>query len=317
VAVSVENGRERIITKKRLHAIDGMVWLTDGSSVAVSAREAASAPLRLWRITLASGVMQPLTTDVSDHLLAGLTHNGQKVAAVRVDVGRTLWWAPVSDLSRARQVASDAGELSELESLAWMPDGRLLYTSTESGNADIWVYDAAKDKRRRLTTDARDDFNPTSSPDGTIVFASERSGASGLWAMSDAGETSVRQLTTGGDSRPTIAPRRFRSIPARCHPVGSDRTVADAAARRCRRSVDSGRRHTARGIARWTLGCLLLAHTRTLGACGDAAEWRQAAAGVSALADALRTHRALVPRQPIDRVHRLRRRRFQHLDAEP
>jgi len=206
VAVSVENGRKRIITKKRLHAIDGMVWLTDGSSVAVSAREAASAPLRLWRITLASGVMQPLTTDVSDHLLAGLTHNGQKVAAVRVDVGRTLWWAPVSDLSRARQVASDAGELSELESLAWMPDGRLLYTSTESGNADIWVYDAAKDKRRRLTTDARDDFNPTSSPDGTIVFASERSGASGLWAMSDAGETSVRQLTTGGDSRPTIAP---------------------------------------------------------------------------------------------------------------
>ena len=62
VAVSVENGRKRIITKKRLHAIDGMVWLTDGSSVAVSAREAASAPLRLWRITLASGVMQPLTT---------------------------------------------------------------------------------------------------------------------------------------------------------------------------------------------------------------------------------------------------------------
>jgi len=79
-------------------------------------------------------------------------------------------------------------------------------TSTESGNADIWVYDAVHDRRRQLTTDARDDFNPTSSPDGTIVFASERSGASGLWAMSDAGETSVRQLTTGGDSRPTIAP---------------------------------------------------------------------------------------------------------------
>lgn len=206
VVVSVDDGRERIVTKKRLHAIDGMVWLTDGSSVAVSAREMASAPLRLWRITLASGVMQPLTTDVSDYLLAGLTRNGQKVATVRVDVGRTLWRAPISDLSQARQVASDAGELSELESLAWMPDGRILYTSTESGNADIWVYDAVKDTRQQLTADAGDDFNPASSPDGTIVFASERSGASGLWAMSDAGETSVRQLTSGGDSRPTIAP---------------------------------------------------------------------------------------------------------------
>jgi WD40 repeat protein len=205
VVVGVEDGRERIVARKHLHTIDGMVWLPDGSSVVVAAREAASAPLRLWRITLASGAMQPLTTDVSDYLLAGLTSGGQKLAAVRVDVARTLWLAPVSDLSHARQVASDAGELSELESLAWMPDGRMLYTSTESGNADIWVYDAAKDVRRQLTTHARDDFNPASSPDGTIVFASDRSGASGLWAMSDAGESSVRQLTNGGDSRPTIS----------------------------------------------------------------------------------------------------------------
>ena len=42
--------------------------------------------------------------------------------------------------------------------------------------------------------------------DGTIVFASDRSGATGLWAMSDAGESSARQLTAGGDSRPAISP---------------------------------------------------------------------------------------------------------------
>src|SRR4029453_10199859 len=113
--------------------------------------------------------------------------------------------APAADLSRARQVASDAGELSELESLAWMPDGRMLYTSRESGKADIGVYAGAKGMRRQLTTHAGDDFNPASAPDGTIVFASDRSGASGLWAMSDAGEGSVRQLTNGGDSRPTIS----------------------------------------------------------------------------------------------------------------
>ena len=206
VVVGVEDGHAQIVTRKQLHTIDGMVWLPDGSSVVVAAREAASAPLRLWRITLASGAMQPMTSDVSDYLLAGLTSEGRTLAAVRVDVARTMWVAPVSDLARARQVASDAGELSELESLAWMPDGRMLYTSTESGNADIWMYDAAKNTRRQLTTHTRDDFNPATSPDGTIVFASDRSGASGLWAMSVAGESSVRQLTNDGDSRPTIAP---------------------------------------------------------------------------------------------------------------
>ena len=206
VTVSVDDRRERIISKQQLRAIDGMVWSSDGSSVIVGAREKASSPLRLWRIPFDSPVMRPLTTDISDYLLAGVTSDGRRLAAVRVDVARTLWVGPITDLSRARQVGSDAGELSELESIAWMPDGRVLYTSTESGNADIWVFDPPTGTRRQLTTNPHDDFNPASSPDGrTIVFASDRAGAIGLWAMSDAGERSVRQLTSGGDSRPSIS----------------------------------------------------------------------------------------------------------------
>lgn len=206
VIVGVDDGRERVVSRQPLHAVDGMVWLPDGSSLVVAARNAAAAPLRLWLLELASGTMRPLTTDISDYLLAGLTTDGQ-LAAVRVDVARSLWLAPLSDLTRAKQVASDAGELTELESLAWMPDGRVLYTSTESGNADIWIYDPATATRRQLTTNPRDDFTPASSSDGrTIVFASDRSGATALWAMSDAGDGSARQLTHGGDSRPSISP---------------------------------------------------------------------------------------------------------------
>ncbi len=195
VIVDVEDGRERVIAKQQLHTVDGMAWLPDGRSVVVAAREAASAPQRLWRIALDSGAMRPLTTDISDYMIAGLTSDGQQLAAVRVDVARSLWLAPLFDLSRARQVAWDAGELSELESLAWMPDGRMLYTSTESGNADIWIYIRPLTRGGHLTTHARDDFNPASSVDGTIVFASDRSGATGLWEMTDSGERSARQLT--------------------------------------------------------------------------------------------------------------------------
>ena len=205
VTVELAGQRERIVTSLKLHSVDGMVWLPDGASVIVGARERASSPLRLWQVPLAAPALHPLTTDTSDYLLSGLTDDGRLLAAVRVEVARSLWVGPSADLSRARQVASDAGELSELESIGWMPDGRVLYTSAESGNADIWIFDPVQNTSRQLTSSPADDFNPASSPDGrTIVFASNRSGASGLWTMTDAGEASIRQLTNGGDSRPVV-----------------------------------------------------------------------------------------------------------------
>jgi Tol biopolymer transport system component len=206
ITVDLADGRERTVLRQPLHAVDGMVWEPDGSALIVAARETASSPLRLWRIRLAEPRLRPLTTDISDYRLGGLTSDGRRLAAVRVDVARTLSVAPVDDVGRARQIASDAGELAGLESIAWMPDGRLLYTSSESGNADIWVVDPARDARRRLTTSPGDDFTPASAPDGrTVVFASDRSGTTRLWTMSAAGESSVRPLTTGGDSRPSVS----------------------------------------------------------------------------------------------------------------
>jgi Tol biopolymer transport system component/DNA-binding winged helix-turn-helix (wHTH) protein len=206
VTFGIDDGREKVETSQRLHTIDSMVWTPDGSSVLVAARERASSPLRLWQVPLAAPVLHPLSTDTSDYLLSGMTADGDRLAAVRVEVARSLWIAPLTDMSHAQQLGSDAGELADLESVAWMPDGRVLYTSAESGNADIWMFDPSRGTRRQLTTNPGDDFNPASSPDGqTIVFASDRSGATGLWAITDAGESSMRQLTNGGDSRPSIS----------------------------------------------------------------------------------------------------------------
>ena len=104
VTVGVDERRERVVTRQHLHAVDGMVWLPDGSSVIVAARERASSPLRLWQIPLAAPVMRPLTSDTSDYLLSGLTDDGRRLAAVRVEVARSVWVAPATDVSRARQV---------------------------------------------------------------------------------------------------------------------------------------------------------------------------------------------------------------------
>jgi Tol biopolymer transport system component/DNA-binding winged helix-turn-helix (wHTH) protein len=207
VVITVGTGSERLVASERLHTVDGVAWRPDGASLIVAARERASSPLRLWEVMVDTGVRRAITEEIGDYRLAGLTGDGRRLAAVRVEVARSVWVASLADPSRARQVSAESGELAGLESLAWLGDGRLLYTSAESGNADIWLLDPNTQQRRQLTTHPGDDFNPAGLGGGeTIAFASDRSGAGGIWVMSSAGESSARQITHGSDSRPALSP---------------------------------------------------------------------------------------------------------------
>jgi hypothetical protein len=50
IVVDLQDRRERVVTSLPLSAVDGMIWLADGDSLIMSARERVSSPLRLWRI---------------------------------------------------------------------------------------------------------------------------------------------------------------------------------------------------------------------------------------------------------------------------
>src|SRR5262245_37980713 len=66
---------------------------------------------------------------------------------------------------------------------AWSPDGQMIaFSSTRSGNPDIWVIPANGGEARQLTSHPAPDFEPTWSPDGTqIAFSSTRSGNFDIW----------------------------------------------------------------------------------------------------------------------------------------
>ena len=206
VNVDVRDGTIRRIADLGLALVDGVVWLPSGLELVVAGREARAAPQRLWLVSVTTGEMRPLTSDVSDYALAGVDPNGSRVLAVRLESTRSLWTAAAAAPDRPTRVAEDAGSRHGFDEFAWAPDGQLLYTVVEAGNADLWSLDPTTLKRRRLTTDPADDYQPTISPDGRIVvFASNRSGAPGLWSMSPDG-SHPKRLTTGGDTRPSFSP---------------------------------------------------------------------------------------------------------------
>lgn len=92
---------------------------------------------------------------------------------------------------------------------AWSPDGsRIAFTSTRSGNPDVWVMDADGSNPVQLTTSTADDAYPTWSPDGLrIAFGSRRTGFGDVYTMAADG-TDVTRLTYGNaqETSPRYSP---------------------------------------------------------------------------------------------------------------
>ena len=206
VSVDVRDGTTRRIADVPLALVLGVTWLPSARELVIAGRERRAAPQRLWAVSASTGAMRPLTRDVSDYELAGVSPDGSNVLAVRLETTRSLWTAEAVALDRPIRVWEDAGSRHGFDEFAWAPEGQLVFTLVETENADLWSLDPATLQRHRLTTDPADDYQPTASPDGrTIVFSSNRAGAPGLWSMSRDG-THVVRLTTGGDTRPSFSP---------------------------------------------------------------------------------------------------------------
>lgn len=206
VSVDVRDGTTRRLAELPLSLVLGVIWLPSGAEFVVAGRQKRAAPQRLWMVSASTGAMRALTNDVNDYELAGALPDGSKVAALRLESTRTLWMADAASPDRPSRVAEDAGSRHGFDEFGWAPDGRLVYTAVEAGNADIWRLDPRTLERQRLTTDPADDYQPAVSPDGgTVIFSSNRAGTSGLWAMASDG-SGVRRLTSGGDTRPSFSP---------------------------------------------------------------------------------------------------------------
>lgn len=91
----------------------------------------------------------------------------------------------------------------------YSPKGRwVMFSSTRTGNLDLWKIDTQTKQVRQLTDDAAQDWDPGFSPDGRqIVWSSDRGGHLEIWAANADG-SGARQLTDDGADaeNPTFTP---------------------------------------------------------------------------------------------------------------
>jgi Tol biopolymer transport system component len=92
---------------------------------------------------------------------------------------------------------------------SYSPDGtRVVFSSSRSGNLDVWAVDRTSGAVRRLTDDPADDWDPGFSADGKrLLWSSNRSGHFEIWTA-DADGRAAHQLSRDGvdAESPTASP---------------------------------------------------------------------------------------------------------------
>ena len=184
-------------------------WSPDGRTMLFSANRTSNLA-HLWLLDLEQQTFEELTHDPnSKDLLGAWSPNGEQIAYLAFAFGKPAKCIlTILDLQRkqTRVVTDDTVVFS---TPAWSPDGReIAFTSTRSGNEEIWAIDPEGKGLRQLTHHPGVDEHPTWNPDGSaIAFASDQSGYHEIWVMDRFGR-SLQQLTHHRvhNSHPTWSP---------------------------------------------------------------------------------------------------------------
>lgn len=203
--VSVADGGIETIRDDSWREILKTVWLKDGSGIVVSAIKGnawATVPkYQLFHVDIQSGKTLELTRDLSSYVsLLNIPANGDTILSIEHRQLNNIWIAPADNLSAARAITFSAfGKYDGYWGMDLTPDGKIIYTNSDTESSFISQIDADGGNSKPLTSTGRVDSVLSVSNDGRyVVFHSNRNnGDFDIWRM-DADGGNPKQLTFGG-----------------------------------------------------------------------------------------------------------------------
>lgn len=174
VLVPVEGGSREETLGGRWSEVDDIVWHPSGDVVYVVATDQSVPVLQIWEISYPSGDARRLTNNLNGHYSVSITSDGKSIVTGEVYSRSALWVSNDLKPENAKQIMPAS---SDTWGFGWMPDGRIVFSSDRSGDAEIWMIDADGQNAKQLTTDRTFKTVPVASPDGRfIVFSSSAEG---------------------------------------------------------------------------------------------------------------------------------------------
>jgi Tol biopolymer transport system component/DNA-binding winged helix-turn-helix (wHTH) protein len=205
--VDAESGEQKIISHENWISAGQTVWLKDGSGILTVAYGAKSPSLNdeLWVVSYPEGKSRFVTNGINGNYGISLNAATNSIIAVESNKFACFLTAPVDNLFKNTHVLTTISDESPLPFGAdWTNDGRIVYSATDEGNADIFTISEDGSERKQLTSDASAEISPKLSADGRfLIFMSNRTGQMDVW-RADTNGTNTIQLTTNGNVKDSI-----------------------------------------------------------------------------------------------------------------
>lgn len=208
VEVPVTGGQPKAIGSEKWATVGRVVWISDGSGLVMTAvPESSSIGTQIWFLPYPSGPARRITNDLNAYgeVSLSVTSDSGTIATIQQINSSSIWvMSPGEDETKARQIL----KTNVPESVAWTPDGKIVYASRIGETWDLWLVNRDGSNGHQLTSDAFIEQQPSVSTDGRyIVFQSNRSGSKNIWRI-DADGQNPKQLTDGNftDENPVVSP---------------------------------------------------------------------------------------------------------------
>lgn len=197
---NVETGAVEEIKSNRLRQFDSAVWLPDGETLIVLAKELGKES-QVWKLFYPGGEVQRISNGLNSFEKVSVSADGKKVLAMQSVRNSNIYVADTKNIAEQQPLtASNSGNFGEV-TLDWINNEKVIYASSDEKNpsANLSTISISDKTRQILTsnTDFQSDYAKTSA-DGTIYFLANRGRLINIWRMDNTGEN-LKQITDGRD----------------------------------------------------------------------------------------------------------------------
>ncbi len=202
--VPAAGGPEKPLTSQEWFKVGRLAWLSDGSGLVLAAKDQASIlSFQLWQLSYPGGELRRITNDLNSYRAVSVAADSSALVTVQRETHASIWVAPTVESPNARQLTVGTRNYDGVYGVAWVPDGRVVYSSYAGGSSHLWSTQADGSNPRQLTVVPHNDHPAVSAEGQYVVFESSRKGGWSLWRVDiDGGHP--RQLTLG--VYPTVSP---------------------------------------------------------------------------------------------------------------